>query len=185
MTTVHRLAPDPTDDNVRAGLLSASYELDFAAGRYRQSARQSREMAAANALNAPQGFLNAARASILARDAASATKDLEAFAVTGAHGPELHVRRDAIRAGIEALTGSRDVARMAYADVLARLEAMNGILSVALTGMMAATTLGPDDPVASAAAARSREILEGLGARALLQRLDDALSGERMASAAG
>jgi hypothetical protein len=88
----------------------------------------------------------------------------------------LAARRAALGAGLAALDGSVDQARVQYREAMARLEAFGLPYAVAMTGLTAVATLGPEDETAIAAAAQARGILEGLGATAMVDRLHDALA---------
>ncbi len=163
-------------------VLQARAERALAVGNLAEAAGHLRQVAAINALNAPAALVDAARLSLLERDVAAARADLEALAATGAHGRMITIHRTAIMAGIAALDGRPDEARAGFRSALDRLATMELPYPEAITGIVAAATLGPDDDLAVVAAARSYEILEGLDARAMLAVLGRVVAGSAASS---
>jgi tetratricopeptide (TPR) repeat protein len=88
-----------------------------------------------------------------------------------------------IRAGIEALEGRLDDAAATYRRALALQRERNGPWFLALAGLDVVMMLGPDHPLSREAAAEARPILERLGARPYLERLDQAMSAKRSVAA--
>ncbi len=80
-------------------------------------------------------------------------------------------------AGIAGLSGRLDEARAGYRQVAQDLEELGVVLDQALVAIDMGAVLGPDDPAARAQADRARSILEGLGARPYLARLDSVMGG--------
>jgi class 3 adenylate cyclase/tetratricopeptide (TPR) repeat protein len=163
-------------------VIMAFAEEAMARGDTATAAARQREAAALSMVNAPNLLIGAAQAALIGRDAAGARGDLEALAATGSHGRMISVHRMAITAGIDALEGRRDAARSGFRAALDSLGSMRLTYQEALTGIVAAATLGADDDVAVAAAVRSREILEGLDARAMLALLAGALEAAAVAA---
>jgi hypothetical protein len=89
----------------------------------------------------------------------------------GSGGVQSH-EIDAVRAGLAALEGLRDEAVELYRSALAGYRNFGTKFLVALTVLDMATFLGPDDPVVAGVLDEGRAILEELGARLLLDRLD-------------
>jgi hypothetical protein len=81
-----------------------------------------------------------------------------------------------LRAGIAAVDGRRDEAVQLYRAALAGFRAFGTRFNLALTVLDMATLLGPDDPAVTAVVEEGRAILTELGARLLLDRLDEALA---------
>jgi class 3 adenylate cyclase/tetratricopeptide (TPR) repeat protein len=92
---------------------------------------------------------------------------------------------EVIRAGIEALEGRRDEAVALYRAALAGYRAYAVKFELALAVLDMATFLGPDDPAVRSVIDEGRSILEDLGARLLLDRLDDLGPGGSAASGSG
>ncbi len=79
----------------------------------------------------------------------------------------------ALRAGIEALEGRTGDAAAQYRAALAGYRELGLPFDVARVAIDMAAVLPPDDPAVVAAVAEARRILTGLGAVALLARLDE------------
>jgi class 3 adenylate cyclase/tetratricopeptide (TPR) repeat protein len=80
---------------------------------------------------------------------------------------------ETIRAGIDAIEGRRDGAIALYRSALAGYRAFGTRFNVALAVIDMATFHGPDDPAVRPLVDEARGILEELGARLLLDRLDE------------
>jgi class 3 adenylate cyclase/tetratricopeptide (TPR) repeat protein/ribosomal protein L40E len=85
-------------------------------------------------------------------------------------------QRASLLAGIAALDGRRDEATAGYRDVLRRFEAMGHHFLRAMAALDFLIVLGPGEPAAAQAATEARQVFERVGARPLLERLDEALS---------
>jgi len=168
-----RESSDPTILNaatgVRAGRAFARGEFDDAAAGYRRAAVLS-------AGNAPLGYAFAARASLLARDAASAASDLAALEATGVHGARIDARGASIRAGLAALDGRPADALSLYRDAIRRFRDLGQPVDEAFTAIEMASLLDPAEPEVRAAADSAREILSRLRAQPFLERLDTAMA---------
>jgi hypothetical protein len=79
---------------------------------------------------------------------------------------------DVLHAGIAVLEGRRDDAVSLYRSALAGYRSFGLRFSIALTVFDMATLLGPEDPAVRSVMDEGRAILEELGARMLLDRLD-------------
>jgi class 3 adenylate cyclase/tetratricopeptide (TPR) repeat protein len=78
----------------------------------------------------------------------------------------------ALRAGLAALEGRVDDARVGYRTASNVYREMGLRFDVAMTGLDMAALIGPGDPTVRAAAAEAREILVELGATPVVERLD-------------
>jgi class 3 adenylate cyclase/tetratricopeptide (TPR) repeat protein len=123
-----------------------------------------------------EGWRVAARAALWARDAAGARSDLAVYDGLRAHGRGVHLTHMTFSAGIAALDGRQSEALGLYREVLRGWEELELPWDQALAGIDMAMTLGPGEPTVEAAVATARSILEGLGAKAMLARLDTAMS---------
>jgi hypothetical protein len=79
-------------------------------------------------------------------------------------------------AGIAALEGRTSDALTMYRDALRGWQELELPWDEALAVVDMAMTLGPDEPALVAAVPAARTILERLGAKAILDRLEDAMS---------
>jgi class 3 adenylate cyclase/tetratricopeptide (TPR) repeat protein len=116
----------------------------------------------------------AARAALWARDAPGAAEALTALA--DRNGEAEIVTRGTIGAGLAALDGDVTAALSGYRDALRRADDLGIEFEVALIGLDMAILLDPAQPEVQAAAGRARDILDRLGARPFVERLDRALA---------
>ncbi len=122
-----------------------------------------------------------ARTALWARDAERAARALARHRASGSHGPAIEATRSTISAGLTALSGLRDEARMTYRTALRGWRDLGLPFDEALTAIDMATLLDPADLEVRAAAESAREVLTRLGARPFLERLDAALAGRTRA----
>ncbi|HEY7025065.1 MAG TPA: hypothetical protein VH371_08910, partial [Candidatus Limnocylindrales bacterium] len=87
-------------------------------------------------------------------------------------GPAAVARRKTIQAGVAALEGRTADAKALYAEALRGWRATNGVWDEALTGLDVAELLDPEDPEVGDVISSTRKILERLGAKPHLARLD-------------
>jgi class 3 adenylate cyclase/tetratricopeptide (TPR) repeat protein len=125
-----------------------------------------------SALNAPTSLVLCAHLALWERDDDAARSAVRMLDETGQHGPALDTRRRALGAGLLALEGRKAEAAAEYRDALRRLRELSLVLEEGFTGMDMLSVLGPHDPDARRAGERSREIFEGLRAKALLALLE-------------
>ena len=118
----------------------------------------------------------ATRAALWSRDVSTARECLAALRRLPERGRAVHLANRTLEAGIAALEGRTADAVATYRDVLRGWQDLGLPWDEALAGIDMAFTLGPDEAAAVAAAATSRAILERLGARAMLARLDSAMA---------
>ena len=115
----------------------------------------------------------AAQAAHWGRDAVAAQGDLGAHEALGPRGAATRVRRDQIRAGIAALNGRMDEARVAYPAVLSALRDLGLPAEAALATIDMVTVLDPGEPAVAVAVDAARATLTHLGAVPFLRRLDE------------
>jgi hypothetical protein len=118
----------------------------------------------------------AVRPALWARDLADAKQIKARYEEMGDFGPVADARRAALNAGIAALEGNAKEALALYRDALRGWRATSSVWDEALTGVDMAELLDPAEPEVAAAIASTREILERLGARPYLERLDVAVA---------
>jgi hypothetical protein len=125
------------------------------------------------------GWRLATRAAIWTRDVDAARLEVAEFERTVGRGRAARVSRVTFQAGIAALEGRTSEAVAMYRDAIRGWQELGLPWDEALAGIDMAFTLGPGEPAVKAAATTTRTILEGLGAQAMLARLDGALSERR------
>jgi len=171
-----RLVGDTSEPAILISAPVARADRAFAHGLLDDAAQEYRQAAAMTAEYAPVCYVLAARASLLARDAASTAADLAGLDATGLHGPAIDARRASIRAGLAALDGRPSDALALYRDALRRFRDSGMPLDEAFTAIEMATLLDPAEREVRGAADAAREILIRLGATPFLARLDEAVS---------
>jgi hypothetical protein len=137
-------------------------------------------------LNAPAILERAIRAALWMDDRDRATDALAQLAATGRHGAATDAIEVGLRAGLAALEGRRDDAVAAFRQAVVDLRALGATFAEALGALDGARMLGIDTPEGAEMAAIARPILERLGAKPSLWRLDGLASGiarERPSSA--
>ena len=165
------------DSTLAGDRLDLELSLRLADGRLSECRAAARGMARISPLNAPAAYNVAVRAALWLRDPAAVAQDLAALDATGVRGPLVALRRTAFRAGIAALEGRAPEARSLYAEARRGLLDRGVAFEAAVVAIDMATLLGPGDPDAAAAASEARPILEQLGARPFVERLEAALRG--------
>jgi hypothetical protein len=83
------------------------------------------------------------------------------------------IGRRSLRAALTAIDGDSDGAAQAYAAILPELAELGLVPEQALVVLDMALVLGPDAPIVRESVDEARAILERLGARPFLERLDE------------
>ena len=169
-----RLVGDTSEPAILISAEVARADRAFAIGMLEDAAQSYRRAAVMTAEYAPVCYVLAARASLLAHDAASAAADLDGLDATGLHGPAIEARRASIRAGLAALDGRPSDALALYRDAIRRFRDLGLPIDEAFTAIEMATLLGPAEPEVRVAAEAAREILTRLEAKPFLERLEEA-----------
>ncbi len=117
-----------------------------------------------------------ARAALRVGDLTEARAAAAVPALNAEVGRLRDLERRAISGGIAALEGRRDDAVSMLLEATRGLRALDCPLMLADTLLDAVHVLEPDDPAVPAMADEARAIYERLGARVLLERLDEALA---------
>ena len=154
--------------NLEAGRGAAA----FAAGRYHEAAGHFRRSADLNLTNAATDLPRTARALLWAEDVDGLREAMASLEHDELHGRPVDISRRTFRAALAALDGDREAAALAYAAVLPELTDLGLVLDQAMVVLDMAQVLGPDAPVVQANVDDARAILERLGARPFLARLD-------------
>jgi class 3 adenylate cyclase/tetratricopeptide (TPR) repeat protein len=123
-----------------------------------------------------EGWRVAARAAVWAADIDAVRADLEGLEGLQRRGRGVSLERLTVGAGIAALEGRETEALTMYREALRGWDDLGLPWDGALCAIDMASVLDPRLPEVVAAAAAAREVLEKLGARPFLDRLDMALS---------
>ena len=115
-------------------------------------------------------------AAIWSRDLAAAERIHADMLSGGVNGRWASAVRRGLDAGVKALSGRADAATVAYRETLDALRDLGALRDVALLSMDRAATAA-DETSRRAAADEARQIWTGLGARAMLDRLDEIVAG--------
>jgi len=126
--------------------------------------------------NAVSSFGEAALLSTLARDRRLAGECVAALKENGSRASVPVLARRVAEAGIAAMEGRVDAARVALLEAFGDLRDLGAVRTQALTGLVMADLLGQGDPRVRAAIDESRQLFERMGAGLWLARLDAALT---------
>ncbi len=178
MAEVEQFVAGSEDPNVLTLQALAVSFVHFAAGRLEEAALSWRRAAALSVNNLALSRARSARAALWSGDVAGAREDLAAIEDGGVHGRAIETDGIVIRAGLAAHGGRPDEALAGYRTALRAWRDLGLPWDEALAGIDMAMLLEPELPEVHAAVVRSREILDGLGARPFVRRLDDVLAAE-------
>jgi hypothetical protein len=117
-----------------------------------------------------------ARIALWAGDEPEATRWADRLNGLSIHLPAAELRRRSVAAGLLALRGDLQEATASYGRVLADWRLLGHRYEVAFTAIDMATLLDPETDAVRQAADEARVILAGLGARAILERLETAMA---------
>jgi tetratricopeptide (TPR) repeat protein len=145
----------------------------FALGDFSAAANEWWRSSELNATNQIYDVPRAARACLFARDAAGARRFFDTFEALIIHSVEADAVRAEIRAGFAALANDRDEALELYAEAFKNWDSLHVVLDGALARIAMVRLLGADDPAVAEPLREAREVLGQLGARPLLQQLDE------------
>jgi class 3 adenylate cyclase/tetratricopeptide (TPR) repeat protein len=175
---LERLAAVHGDPELILPILDTKANDALAAGRLDEAADQWRRgvEGEGNITYAPQSYYQAARPALWTGKLEQVVADLAAIDATGVHGRVAEARRVTLRAGIAALEGRAAEGVALYREAVRAWHDLGMVWDEALTGIDMATVLDPGDQHVRATARSTREILERLGARPFIERLDQALA---------
>jgi hypothetical protein len=168
------LVGDRSDPTLRANVVLAQAMAAFSESRDADARQRWHRVAAFSLDHVSDALARAARVAIWAGDETGAAGDLAALDASGIHGPAIEADRTVLRAGLAALAGRTTEALAGYRDALRSWRDLGLPWDEALAGIDMAMLLDPADPDVAAAVESSRAILERLGARPFLERLDRA-----------
>jgi hypothetical protein len=157
-------------------MLIATAAVAAAAGQHDVARAGWLQVAQIESVDEPDGFLLAARCSLLVGEARQAAEDMARAERCGMRGRAIATDVTTVRAGIAALEGRSDEAMALYRDALAAWRDLGLPWDEALCAIDLVTFLGTSSPEIHAAAESAREILIGLRAKPYLDRLDAAVA---------
>jgi class 3 adenylate cyclase/tetratricopeptide (TPR) repeat protein len=172
---------EPTEVSNYQGALGS---VRLAEGRFAEAAAAYEQCGDLTAINAPTDMPKAARMALWAGDRAELERLMGRFAALSTHGPAPDASTVTLRAAIAGLDGRREESLALYSDALGRWAAAGLPIDRAFTAIDMLLVLGPNEPVARAAAEDARGLFIALGAKALLEILDRAVSGTPATSGA-
>jgi class 3 adenylate cyclase/tetratricopeptide (TPR) repeat protein len=155
--------------DARANLAMATGDLENASVIWR-------EMKISEPQLGPWACYQAARPALWLGKVDDVKADMNVVEQGGLHGPVVDARLVTLRAGVAAREGRPSEAMTLYADALGAWRALGQVWDEALTGLDAVTLLDPGLPQVAAIGQSTRQILERLGARPYLERLDRVLT---------
>ncbi len=162
--------------NTQSFAVTVTYAADvaIAEGRLRDALAEASKITSGNWLYFALHYR--LRAALRLRDVAAARAAAETPAYLAEVGRLRDVERRVAGAGLAALADRRDDAVSMYQDASRALRSIDAPLILADAMLDAAYVLGPDDPAVPAMADEARSIYERLGARVLIDRLDEAMA---------
>jgi hypothetical protein len=168
------------DELARVGFaeLTQAY-VSLAKGHLSAAANHARRFATTWPQGGPEGLRLAARAGLWAGDVEAARTDLDGLQGLHRHGRGVKLEQGTISAGLAALEGRTAESLSLYREALRGWEDLGLPWDRALCAIDMATLLDPREPEVAAAAASARQVLEELGARPFLERLEAALARPR------
>jgi tetratricopeptide (TPR) repeat protein len=144
-----------------------------------QFAMQGLEVAPGDVLVTTYNAAFAARAALWMKDRARMAGALSEVDATQVHGGWVDTMRQTLHAGLLALEGRTDEAVRGYVAAARRWRELEIWFELALSQFDFAATIGTNHPDAKAAADEAREIFRRLGAKPMLQRLENIGPGYR------
>ena len=163
-------------------MLDPSANSALARGDFSTAREMFERVAREDASQGPEYYYRAFQPALWSRDLATARRLAGSSEAAGGFGPLVAARRATMRAGIAALEGSPAEALLLFRDALRGWRQTHAVWDEALTGIDMATLLDPAEPEVAATIKSTREILERLGAKPYLERLNAAVAGKSAAA---
>jgi len=171
-----------TDPNLRANVADVRAGLDHSEGRFLEAYTSWRAQADEDPFSAAGSLWDAADAALWMRDPERAGEAVAILESVGQHGRYIDTIVLGLGAGVAALEGRRAEAIAGFRAADAALRDLGVTFDQARIGLLAAITLGPDEPAIHDLVEHARAILIDLDAVRLLERFDAVLA-ERPAKA--
>jgi class 3 adenylate cyclase/tetratricopeptide (TPR) repeat protein len=163
-----------SDASVQMFLSDPQGNAAMAKGDLDAAAQAFRGLAESDSMLGAEYLYRTARLMLWLRDVERARVDVAAVRAAGGFGPMIAARIATLNAGVAALEGKPSEALGLYRDALKGWRATHAVWDEALTGIDMAELLDPLEPEVAEAIRSTREILERLGARPYLTRLEAA-----------
>ena len=176
LAELDRLTATTSELSLTIGTLDTKANAAQVDGRYADAARHWVAIAEEWPSQAPASHYQAGRAQMWAGDRDALIGHRDALDATGFHGPVVEARRITLNAAIAALEGRERDALAGYEEALAAWRSLRIVWEEALTGIDMATVLDPSLPEVRGVIDSTRAILERLGARPYVERLDAVLA---------
>jgi hypothetical protein len=144
----------------------------LAQGRFSEAHRWAMKGASLATGYSVTGFPLAARAALWGRDADGVRAALSGFEAIGVHGRAIEAARRMLQAAGAAVEGRAAESVTAYLDAARRWRELAVDFELAMCQMDFVLSHGDSEPATRAAADEAREILAGLGATTLVERLE-------------
>jgi class 3 adenylate cyclase/tetratricopeptide (TPR) repeat protein len=172
---LRQLTDETGEEELRTAFLDSAANHYLASGRLEDAGAAWREMASNDASFASGGFYLAARSALWRLDASTFRSDAAAFEAARIHSPMGDARRLTLGAGLSAFDGKRGEALAAYRSAVRAWREIGVAWQEALTGIDMVVTVGPQDADPDVVQS-TRRVLERLGARPYIERLDAVLA---------
>ncbi len=181
---LERLASDIATEDSASLVQQTRAEMALASGSLAEAREAGEWVASHDLLNASAMLIAAAHAAAWERDAVALARIKESYEALVISPRALAAHRVAIGAAVDALGGRRREALAGFRQAASEFEQIGVRVDRALNAIDMAATLGADEPDVQAEVDIARTVLEGLGARPYLARLDEALAVGAPANAA-
>jgi tetratricopeptide (TPR) repeat protein len=176
MVELDELAAQSSDIGVTIGTRDTKANAAQAGGRLAQAQSHWLEIAAIWPSQAPASFYQAGRPALWNADLEALRADRDGLDATGFHGPVVDARRTTLDAGVAALEGRDRDALAGYLEAIQAWRYLRIVWEEALTGIDMATVLDQSLPEVRGVIDSTRSILDRLGARPYMERLESVLA---------
>ena len=176
MTQLEAAAANMAGPQYVASVADAAANQALAAGDLKTAIKQFKVLYELDISQHPEYSCRAGLVAIWAGDLEGALEQMSVFKSVGGSGPVNDARHFTLLAGVAALEGKRAEALDQYREALRNWRTSGGVWDEALTGITMAQLLDQDDPEVAEVIASTRAILERLGARPYIERLDAAVA---------
>jgi class 3 adenylate cyclase/tetratricopeptide (TPR) repeat protein len=183
LAEVRRLTAEGGEEELQTALLDAEGNYFLATGQLLEARRAWLRIGELDRGFATSAHYFAGRTDLWRGDRAALAESAAALDATGVRGPLADARAQTLAAGLAGLEGRTAEAVAGYRAAVRAWREMGVAFEEALTGVDMVTALGPDDSD-PAIVSSTRQILERLGARPYLERLERALGREDRPAAA-
>ncbi|MFN2417611.1 MAG: AAA family ATPase [Candidatus Limnocylindria bacterium] len=170
-----RLAAELDDPSALVIAVAVRPELYLYAGRLQEARLEAESQAQSDTLNATTFLTLGGHAAVWDGDLESLKRVYRGLVELGGRGPLVAAQRRAMQAGIDGLEGRRTDALAGFRQAIREFDEIGAVLDGVFTAIDMAAALGSSEPEVRTHIDRARATLEGLRAKALLDRLDAAV----------